>query len=123
MSSSRKSAKDKASPVPVTDWAALRAMTDAQKEAGAKNDPDAPPLTEGRTMRRMAATKRLRIKLALSQAEFAKCYRIPLASIEQWERYTAEPDEMARAYIAAISADPEGVAAAVAAPASPIAAE
>ena len=100
-------------PAGETDWAAVRAMSDEERETAARDDPDAPPLPPGPKMHRMAVSKRVRIRLGISQSDFATRYRIPLQTVEQWERYTAEPDDMAKAYLAAIAADPEGVAKAV----------
>jgi len=103
----------KTSVVDGTDWDALRKMTDVEREAAAVGDPDAPPLPQGRRMYRLAASKRLRFQLKLSDEDFAKRYRIPLSAIQDWERYKAQPDAIAKAYLAAIEADPEGVARAV----------
>ena len=97
-----------------TDWAALDAMTDEEIEAAALSDPDAQPWPEGKPMRRAALAKRIRFKQALSQEEFADRYQIPVATLKAWERHEAEPDAVALAYLNAILADPEGVAAAVA---------
>ena len=95
-----------------TDWAALDAMTDAEAEANARADPDALP--SDRPTHRMAPIKRLRLALRLSVDDFAARYNIPPATLSAWERHTATPDSIAQAYIALITADPEGVAATVA---------
>lgn len=52
----------------------------------------------------------LRQSLGLRREEFAARYRIPLATLEAWERGTAEPDAVAKALLALIEADPEGAA-------------
>ena len=106
--------KEKAGPTGKTNWAALGAMTDEEAEARARSDPDAPPLPEGQTMRRMTAAKRVRFDLRLSREEFSERYRIPLATITSWERREYEPDAVATAFLDAIAADPEGVARALA---------
>ena len=93
-----------------TDWAALDAMTDEELEAAALADPDCPPLREGQLMRKMAAAKRIRFKLVLSQQDFADRYHIPLATLVAWERHDTEPDAVAKAFLDAIAADPEAIA-------------
>lgn len=98
-----------------TDWAAVDALTDEEAEAAARADPDAPPLPAGRSMHAMARTKRLRRALQLGQEEFASRYHIPLEILLAWERYEAEPDAVATAFLDAIAGDPEGVAKALAA--------
>ncbi len=60
-------------------------------------------------MRPVSAAKRLRWRLGLTQAAFAERYRIPLGTLREWEQHRSEPDQTARAYLAAIAADPEGV--------------
>ena len=99
-------------PTGKTDWAALDAMTDAQAEAAALADPDAPPATSN--SRRMALAKRVRMGLKLSPHVFAERYHIPLATLMAWERHEIEPDAVACAFLGAIAADPVGLAAALA---------
>lgn len=101
-----------------TDWSALDQMSGDEIESAALADPDAPPLPEGKPMRKMARVKRLRLALRLSQSEFATRYRIPLEILVAWERHDSEPDAVARAFLDAISADAEGVARALAAAAA-----
>jgi putative transcriptional regulator len=94
-----------------TDWNRLLAMTDQEAMAAAMEDPDARPMTEEqlRTARRVPRVKTLRRALALTQEEFAERYRIPLGTLRDWEQGRSEPDEPARAYLAVIAHDPEGV--------------
>jgi len=94
-----------------TDWARLRAMTDEEVTAAAMSDPDARPITpeQLRTARRVPRTKTLRRALALTQGEFAMRYHIPLGTLRDWEQGRCEPDQPARAYLAVIAHDPEGV--------------
>jgi DNA-binding transcriptional regulator YiaG len=107
-----------------TDWDAVLAITREQSDSAAAADPNAPPLPDARTMRRMVVSKRLRLVQGLSIAAFGAKYHIPEALLSQWESHAAEPDIVAAAYLAAIAADPEGVAAAVSAmPGQPAAAE
>jgi putative transcriptional regulator len=100
-----------------TDWAAVAAMTEEQIMAAALSDPDAQPYPEGVPLRnawRGPHPRFLRIKLGLSQEEFAARYHIPLELLRQWEIQKPHPDVMAQAYLRTIAADPEGVASAVA---------
>lgn len=94
-----------------TDWQRLRDMSDEEVHAAALSDPDAQPLTEvdaGR-LRRVPRVRTLRRALKLTQEEFAARYRIPLGTLRDWEQARAEPDQPARAYLAAIAGDPDGV--------------
>ena len=93
-----------------TDWAALDAMTEEEIMAAAMSDPDAQPSPEGAKMRRVVRCKWLRMKLAITLEELAGRYHIPLATLVAWERYEAEPDAVALAFMDAIAGDPEGVA-------------
>jgi putative transcriptional regulator len=94
-----------------TDWERLRAMTDEEVTAAALADPDAQPLTEARlaSMKRVPRTKTLRRALGLTQEEFATRYHIPVGTLRDWEQGRSEPDQPARAYLAVIAGDPEGV--------------
>ena len=97
-----------------TDWAKLDTKTDEEAEAAALADPDAPPLPDGRRMHRFAAVKRIRLGLQLSREAFADRYHLPIEIVTAWERYEAEPDVVALAFLSAIDNDPEGVAVALA---------
>jgi putative transcriptional regulator len=94
-----------------TDWARLRAMTDEKVTAAAMSDPDARPMMPDqlRAARRVPRTKTLRRALALTQEEFAARYHIPLGTLRDWEQGRCDPDQPARAYLAVIAHDPEGV--------------
>jgi putative transcriptional regulator len=58
-------------------------------------------------MRRVPLAKHLRWKLGLSQSEFAERFRIPLRTLQDWERFRSEPDELAQACLKVIAADAE----------------
>jgi putative transcriptional regulator len=90
-----------------SDWARLEAMTDEEVLAAAKADPDAQPMTgeQLKRARRISPAKHLRWKLGLSQAEFAKRFRIPLGTLRDWEQHRTEPDQAAQAYLKVIAAD------------------
>jgi putative transcriptional regulator len=101
-----------ARPLPdQTDWARLEAMTDEEITAAALSDPDSKPATleQLRAAHRVPRTKTLRRALALTQEEFALRYHIPLGTLRDWEQGRCEPDQPARAYLAVIAHDPEGV--------------
>jgi putative transcriptional regulator len=95
-------------------WARLRAKTNEQILAEARADPDALPV-EDRDPRslgpvgRVSFAKRIRWRLRLSQAEFAKTFRIPLGTLRDWEQHRREPDEAAQAYLEVIAREPEAV--------------
>ena len=95
-----------------TDWDKLRALTEEEIIAAALTDPDNPPSSPERDarLRPRPRTITMRRALRLTQEEFAERYRIPLATIQDWEQERSEPDQTARAYLAVIRADPEGIA-------------
>jgi putative transcriptional regulator len=94
-----------------TDWERLRAMTDEEATAEALSDPDAQPLTEAQlaNMKRVPRAKTLRRAVGLTQEEFPTRYHIPVGTFRDWEQGRSEPDQPARAYLAVIAGDPEGV--------------
>src|SRR5262245_35373450 len=100
----------------VADWTAFDALSDAEVRKAATSDPDAQPLTKRQLakMRRVSRVKRLRWKLGLSQAEFAKRFQIPVGTLRDWEQHRTEPDQAALAYLKVIEADADFVARAVA---------
>lgn len=86
-------------------------MTDAAALDGARADPDAPPLspTQLRRMRRVSRVKVLRQRLAMTQAEFAAAFHLPLSTLRDWEQRRSMPDAPARALLLAIERDPEAM--------------
>ena len=58
-------------------------------------------------MRRVAPVRRIRQKLAMSRAAFAKAYGIPLAQLTAWERHEAEPTDTELAFLDVIEREPE----------------
>jgi putative transcriptional regulator len=87
------------------DWSRFDAMTDAEHHAAALADPDAQPLTEEQMsrMKRTPQVKVMRRALRLSQEEFASRFRIPLATLQDWEEGRAEPGTVDRAYLTVIA--------------------
>ncbi len=49
----------------------------------------------------------IRAHLRMSQQEFAKAYRIPLATLKNWEQGRRQPDAPASAYLQAIARRPK----------------
>ena len=91
-----------------SDLARLAAMTDEEIVAAARADPDAArPRAEAqlKRARRISPAKHLRWQLGLSQAEFARKFRIPLGTLRDWEQHRTEPDQAAKAYLKVIAAD------------------
>jgi putative transcriptional regulator len=75
-------------------------------------DEDALPLTKAELakLKRVAAVKRLRWELGLTQEAFAERYGIPLGTLRDWEQGRAEPDATARTYLKVTKADPKKIA-------------
>ena len=98
-------------PDKAPDWSRLDAMTDAEKLAAARSDPDAQPSTEAqlKRMRRVPFAKHVRWTIGLSQQEFADVFGIPIGTLRDWEQGRATPDQAARAYLKVIARDPEVV--------------
>jgi putative transcriptional regulator len=48
----------------------------------------------------------IRRRLRMSQTEFARVYRIPLATIKNWEQGRRQPDAPAAAYLQVIAKRP-----------------
>ena len=98
-------------PVGDTDWAGVDAMTDEEVVAAALSDPDAQPMTEEQLarMRRVSRVKVIRERLGLTQAEFARAYRLPITTLRDWEQRRSTPDAPARALLIAIERDPEAL--------------
>jgi putative transcriptional regulator len=95
-------------------WDRLRAMTNDDVLAAARKDADARPLedrdrTQLMPARHLSPAKRVRWQLRMSQSEFAKAFRIPLATLRDWEQHRHEPDQPALAYLQVIARDPVAV--------------
>jgi putative transcriptional regulator len=84
-------------------------MTDEDVLAAALSDPDAQPLDSEALakMRRVSPVKRLRQRLAMTQAEFAEAFRLPISTLRDWEQHRSTPDAPARALLRAIEQEPE----------------
>ena len=62
----------------------------------------------------MPDVKSIRRKLRMSKQEFAVSYRIPLATVKNWEQGRRAPDAPAAAYLLAIRRRPKEIMEAVA---------
>ena len=56
-----------------------------------------------------ADSKAIREKLNMSQSEFAKTYRIPLSTLQNWEQGRRRPDATASAYLWSIELYPQEI--------------
>ena len=92
-----------------TDWARLQALTGEDLRAAALSDPDAQPMTPDQLakMRRVSRVKLLRQRLGMTQAQFARAFRLPPATVRDWEQHRSVPDGPARALLLAIDRDPD----------------
>ena len=95
------------------NWARLRAKMNDQVLTEARADPTALPVEDreahlGRAAR-VSLAKRIRWALHMSQAEFAKTFRIPLGTLRDWEQHRRDPDQAAQAYLEVIAREPDAV--------------
>lgn len=95
--------------------------SDDEIAAAVGADPDQAPVRSEAAMERarldeaardLYGVLRLRRCLGIGQIEFANRYRLALGSLRNWEQGRSAPDQAAKVLLAAIAADPEGVAAA-----------
>ena len=106
-------AKARKSPFRFTpeERARLEAMTDEEIEQNALDDPDNPPWTDEQLERGMLG-RRVRLareKCGLSQSAFSARFRIPVATLRDWEQGRRKPDSTSLAYLTVIERDPEAV--------------
>ena len=99
-----------------TQWARLRSASEEEIEAGARSDPDNPPLTgkELKKMRRVSFVKHLRHRLGMSQTTFSETFEISLSTLRDWEQHRYRPDQTARTFLKLIALIPDQVKAALA---------
>ena len=92
--------------------------SDAEIVAAVGTDPDQAPVgarprwsAPGWMRRRATCTACCACgALGIGQIEFANRYRLALGTLRNWEQGRSEPDQSAKVLLAAISADPDGVA-------------
>ena len=94
-----------------TDWPRVLAMTEEEIEANAAADPDNPPLSpdELARLRPAIGPREVRLRLRLTQEEFAARFGVPLALLRDRERGTRRPDGAARTLLRVIDRNPEAV--------------
>lgn len=94
-----------------SDWASLDAMTEEEAYQNALTDPDNPPRStaELARMRRVPNPKWLRLRLGLTQEQFARQFQIALGTLRDWEQGVRRPDSTAKAYLRVIEANPDAV--------------
>jgi len=88
------------------DWAAIDAMTDENIAEQVAANPDAAPLLDDAESS-AAAVRYVRQKLGLSQSAFSERYRIPIATLRDWEQGRHTPDGTTMAYLQVINREPE----------------
>ncbi|MSO94136.1 MAG: helix-turn-helix domain-containing protein [Rhodospirillales bacterium] len=98
-------------PKDVTDWERVRKMTDAEVLRAARSDPDAQPLTarQLKQMMRVPDVRRVRRKLGMSQAGFARAFWLSLGTVRDWEQGRFSPEAPARVLLAVIEHEPAAV--------------
>ena len=99
------------------DWKRIDAMTDEDIAAQVAGNPDAAPLLTDEEIERALFANRLRAiraALQLSQAAFAERFRIPAASLRDWEQGRRLPDAATQAYLTVIERNPRAVETALA---------
>ena len=97
---------------PKGDWRAFDAMTEDERHRAALSDPDALPATEEQLARarRVPTVRALRMKLNLTQEEFAARFHLPLGTVRDWDQGAHRPDKAAQVLLTVIAKDPEAVA-------------
>jgi putative transcriptional regulator len=86
-------------------------MTELEKEAAAKADPDCPPATAAqlKRARRGPGVKVIRLLLGLTQEQFAKRFGLPLGTVRDWEQGAHKPDRAAEVLLKVIAKEPDAV--------------
>ena len=92
-----------------TDWQKLDAQTDEDIARQVADDPDAAPILSG-SETASAITRTVRMRLGLSQAEFAARFHLPVGTLRDWEQNRRTPDAPALAYLRVIAREPDMVA-------------
>jgi len=96
---------------PKTDWRAFDAMSEEERHAAALSDPDCPPATEAQLARarRVPSVRALRLKMNLTQEEFAARFGLPLGTVRDWEQGAHRPDRAAQVLLTVIASNPDAV--------------
>jgi putative transcriptional regulator len=80
--------------------ALIESMTEACEHAEGKPQPVRVHVVE------IPDVRAIRRRLRMSQADFARVYRIPLATLKNWEQGRRQPDAPAAAYLQVIANRP-----------------
>jgi putative transcriptional regulator len=102
--------EEKGLPPRRTDEEIVAAVGDDPDEAPVRTEEELEVARARELERDVHGVLRLRRRLGFGQIEFANRYKIPLGTLRNWEQGRAEPDRAAKVLLAAIAADPEGVA-------------
>lgn len=78
----------------------IESMTEACEHAEGKPQPVRVHIVE------VPDVRAIRRRLRMSQADFARVYRIPLATLKNWEQGRRQPDAPAAAYLQVIANRP-----------------
>lgn len=90
-----------------TDSNVIRTLTEDEKEARARSDPDFINIDR---LERVPNVALLRKRLGeLSQAQFAERYGIPVATVRDWEQGRSRPEKGMRSYLRVIAKMPDEV--------------
>ena len=88
------------------DWKKVDATTDADIAAQVAADADTAPVLSD-AEHAASQVKRVRRRLNLTQAEFARKFRVPLGTIRDWEQGRRQPDAPALALLRIIEREPQ----------------
>ena len=86
-------------------------MSEAERHAAAVSDPDCPPATEAQLARarRVPSVRALRLRMNLTQEEFAARFGLPLGTVRDWEQGAHRPDRAAQVLLTVIANNPDAV--------------
>ena len=94
-----------------SDWARFDALTEREVTEAALADADNPPLGEDELtqLRPIPNPRAIRLRMNLTQAQFAERFHLSLGTLRDWEQGVREPDRAAKAYLRVIDKHPEAV--------------
>ena len=99
-----------------THWAKLKSLTEQQIMKAARSDPDAQPLTQAELKQfkrvhppKTANVRHIRLRLHLSQIEFAHYFGVSERTIQEWEQGRRRPTATARNFLKVIEREPKAV--------------
>jgi putative transcriptional regulator len=99
-----------------TDFLRLNAMTDAEIEKNALDDPDNKPLTleelskfHSVKQKKIVDVKAIRENLGLSQEKFADYFGVSVRTLQDWEQHRHQPNRTALNFLIVVSKEPRAV--------------